>query len=100
MGHSAAQAHSFQKLDRSSFDCFTGFSSNGNWHHCIFQYRKFRKQMMELEDKTNMSISELCKLGCIPFEDIGPIEQHHTLRWTVQAAEQVEQSTFPCTRWP
>src|SRR4051812_40794661 len=76
VGSSMTQTHAVEHCYRCLLHFSSNIPSNHHGHHRIFQNRKLRKQVMELEDKTNMAISKMRKLGCIPVKNIRSVKQH------------------------
>src|SRR5215467_9452913 len=93
------KADSFQDLTGSSSRLGPIVAPDESRHHGIFEGRKFRQKMMELKDKSDMTVAEPSQLGRCPFEDIFAVEEHLTTSRRIQSAQQMKQSAFSCTRW-
>src|SRR5215475_11131882 len=93
-----AQADSLQNLSGSILRLGPIVAPDEPRHHRVLKRRKFRQKMMELKDKTYVTVSELGQLGSCPFENIFAVKQHFTARGRIQSSQKMEQCAFTSAR--
>src|SRR2546426_8862565 len=98
MVEAMSQADAVQNLTRLQFRVGIGVPPNEFRHHCIFERCEFGQKMMELKDKTHMTVSESSELRSVPVENILIFKEHIASRRPVQPADQVQQSALSSTR--
>src|SRR5207237_1537633 len=87
-----------QNLTRLQLRVGTSVTPDEFGHHRILERREFRQKMMELKDKTDVTISESSQFSSVPLENILVFKEHITSRRPVQTAEQMKQSALSSTR--
>src|SRR5262252_3416167 len=92
-----AKADSVQNLPSGSFRYGPIIATDQLRHHCVLECREFRKKMMELKDKSHVSVTESGQFGGTPLENILVFEAHLTPCRGIQTPQEMEQRAFAGT---
>src|SRR5215510_14217293 len=91
------EADAFQNLAGGGFRLRPIVASEELRHHRILKRRKFRQKMMELKDKSDVTVPESGQLRSGPFEDIFAVKEHFPAGWRIQSPQKMEQCAFSST---
>src|SRR5262249_25348248 len=67
-----------QNLARRSFRCGSAVATDQLGHHSVLERGKFRQKMMELKDKSDVTVPESCKRVSTPLENILAFKEDFT----------------------
>lgn len=67
---------------------------NQGRHRHIFERRKFRKEVVKLEDKSDASIPKRRQFLVIFCKEIRSTKMDGSLRWTVECTEEMQEGRF------
>jgi hypothetical protein len=65
------------------------------WNHGVFNGRKFSQEVMELEDETNLLVSDSGQIPGRPSDNRSPSNKDPPLGGPVERAENVKQGRLP-----
>ena len=86
--------HEFQYLRGCFLSFLLSFPGNESRYHHIFQSRELRQQLMELEYKADMPVTECGQFSLLHTIGLCTVDNHRTAIRHIQSAHNLKQSSF------
>src|SRR5215471_10008099 len=92
--HARSHVHGFESRLGAGDAFLSRYSGVNQWQLYVVQRRRTGKQVERLEDESDLFVANACQLIVIQLAYQLAVEPVLSLRWSIEAADQVHQRGF------